>query len=73
MITTCASCDRKTRQIDASLYAGDYHGGDLYAFGRQCVECGTIYEAQKIGKTVSTQPHTVTNIPPRNRWEEPML
>jgi uncharacterized Zn finger protein len=71
MISSCPQCDRKTRQIDASVYAGDYHGGDHYAPGRQCTECGTVYEVQKIGKTKRLHLISVHRLPPRNQWEEP--
>lgn len=73
MITGCPQCDRKTRQIDASIYAGDYHSGDHWANGRQCVECGTVYEVNKIGKSVRLQIVSVHRLPPRNQWLEPQL
>ena len=65
MINLCHECGRKTRQIDASLYAGDYHGGDLWTPGRQCVECGTVYEVIQIGKTKRLQSRAVNWLPPR--------
>jgi hypothetical protein len=73
MITGCPQCGRKTRQIDASVYAGDYHQNHDYAPGRQCVDCGTVYEVNRIGKSVRLQLHEVNRLPPRNKWEEPRL
>lgn len=73
MITSCTNCKRKTRQIDASVYAGDYHSGDLYATCRQCVECGQIYNVQKVGETVTATYRKTAYIPPRKQWEEPLL
>lgn len=73
MITGCTKCGRKTRQIDASVYAGDYHGGDVWAAGRQCVECGTIFEVQAIGKTKRAHAWQAKFVPPRNDWQEPIL
>ena len=75
MITGCPSCERKTRQIDASVYAGDYQtspGADLYAPGRQCVECGAVFEVMTVGKVKRPELHGYANLPPRNRWEEPI-
>ncbi len=76
MITGCPTCNRKTRQIDASGYVGDYHSpptdGD-WAPGRQCVECGSKFSVQKIGKSVRLAWLCVSMVPPRLRWEEPIL
>ncbi len=72
MITGCHQCGRKTRQIDASVYAGDYHGGNLYAPGRQCIECGTVYQVNRVGKTLRLHIVGVHRLPPRNKWETPI-
>lgn len=74
MITLCQRCEKKTRQIDASVYAGDYHSPPSdtdYAFGRQCVNCGAIYEVKKIGQTKRTFFQRFAALPPKNQWEEP--
>jgi hypothetical protein len=73
MISSCLKCLRKTRQIDASVYAGDYHSDGPYGFGRQCVECGLIVEVRQVGKTVDLSPRHASLLPPRTRWEEPKL
>jgi len=76
MITSCAECGRKTRQIDASIYAGDYQSDDpqLYATARQCVQCGTVYEVRKFRKQVRViERISCRFLPPQSKWEEPRL
>lgn len=71
MISHCPTCRRKTRQIDASVYAGDYHGFDYYAPGRQCISCGSIYGVVGVGKSARLIRHGGALCPPRDRWQEP--
>ena len=71
MISYCPNCERKTHMIDASIYAGDYHGGHLWAPGRQCVSCGIKWAVHQVGKSVRLRQVGAGMIPPRNRWEEP--
>ena len=76
MTTTCKQCGRKTHQIDASIYAGDYHGFDHYGYGRQCVECGTVYEVGKMGSRGAVRYLGIVGVhrlPPRMKWEEPKV
>lgn len=75
MITGCLLCGTKTRQIDASVYAGDYHSPPAdsdYAPARQCVECGAIMDVTPVGKTVRLSVSGVAYVPPRNQWREPL-
>ena len=76
MITSCPNCRRKTRQIDASEYAGDYHSPpspDDMAKARQCTECGSVYHVHYVGKTIRNEFMRRSLLPPRNDWEEPLL
>ena len=72
MISLCQQCETKTRQIDASVYAGDYHTFHQYGYGRQCVECGTVYAVNRVGKSVRLEPMAVRSLPPRKSWLEPL-
>ena len=71
MVAFCSTCGRQCRQIDASVYGGDYRNDGPYAYGRQCVECGSVFEVQAVGKSAHISYRTKAWIPPRSKWEEP--
>jgi len=81
MITICPNCSTsgksiKTRQIDASVYVGDYHSpasANDWSPGRQCVECGAVIHVTVFKKGAKrTTLNGFANLPPRKNWETPI-